>query len=71
MVQNIAARLSMVDRFTAKQNNKRKRDLVGCFTFNAFLQSFCYKCVVTLPHGAMDWSAVCVCGISCSHSHAY
>ena len=28
------------------------------------LQMYCYyKCSVALPHGAMDWSAVCHCGI--------
>ena len=24
----------------------------------------CHKCCVALPHGAMDWSVVCDCGIS-------
>ena len=27
-----------------------------------------YKCYVTLPHGAVGWSAVCECGISWSYS---
>ena len=26
------------------------------------------QCSVALPRGAMGWSAVCVCGISCSYS---
>ena len=26
---------------------------------------FYYKCYVALPPGAMGWSAVCDCGISC------
>ena len=25
------------------------------------------KCSVTLPHGAMDWSSVCDCGVSWSY----
>ena len=33
------------------------------------LRMSCYcKCSVTLPHGAVGWSAVCVCGISWSYS---
>ena len=37
---------------------------MGCFAI-IMLQMYCYyKCSVALPHGAMDWSAVCDCGIS-------
>ena len=30
--------------------------------------SYLCKCSVDLPHGAVGWSAVCDCGISCSYS---
>ena len=38
----------------------------GCFTL-------CCGCLcgVSLPHGAMGWSAVCDCGISCSCSFTF
>ena len=39
----------------------------GCFTLFVFLVSF--DCYVALPHGAMDWFAVCGC-ISWPYSHA-
>ena len=33
------------------------------------LHRYCYyKCYIALSHGAMDWSAVCDCGISSSYS---
>ena len=35
----------------------------GCFALIVFLVSFCSKCSVTLPYGAVGWSAVCECGI--------
>ena len=36
----------------------------GCFAF-IILRMSCYcNCSVTLPHGAVGWSAVCDCGIS-------
>ena len=35
----------------------------GCFTFIVFLMSYDCHCIVTLPHGAVGWSAVCDCGI--------
>ena len=31
----------------------------GCFTLTVFLIFCDSKCSVTLPHDAMDWSAVC------------
>ena len=37
----------------------RKRELVVLL----LLSCYC-KCPVALPHGAVDWSAVCDCGIS-------
>ena len=41
---------------------KRNRTLVVAIIV---LQVYCYfKCSVALPHVAMDWSAVCDCGIS-------
>ena len=33
-----------------------------------YLMSYYCKCPVTVPHGAVGWSAVCDCGISCSYS---
>ena len=36
----------------------------GCFAI-IVLQMYCYyKCSVSIPRGAVDWSAVCDCGIS-------
>ena len=41
-----------------------KRKKAGCFAI-IFLYMYCYyKFSVTLPHGAVGWSAVCDCGIS-------
>ena len=37
----------------------RKRELV----YLLVLSCYC-KCPVALPHGAVGWSSVCVCGIS-------
>ena len=35
-----------------------------CFAI-IVLQMYCYyKCSVALPHGAVDWPAVCDCGMS-------
>ena len=41
-----------------------KRERASCFTLVVF-QMFC-DCYssVCLPHGTVDWSAVCDCGIS-------
>ena len=39
----------------------------GCFTFIVFLVSYGCYCTVTLPHGAVGWSAVCDCGIFWSY----
>ena len=36
----------------------------GCFALIFFLMSGDCKCSVTLPHGAVDLSAVCDCDIS-------
>ena len=33
-----------------------------------FLLSRCCECSSPIPHGAVVWSAVCDCGISCSYS---
>ena len=44
---------------------KRKRKLVALL----LLQMYClYTYSVAFPHGAVGWSAVCDCGISCSYS---
>ena len=41
---------------------KRKRKLVAVIIVK---QMYCYyKCAVAIPHGAVDWSAACDCGIS-------
>ena len=41
-----------------------EEEKAGCFAI-IVLQMYCYyKCFVALPHGAVDWSAVCDCGIS-------
>ena len=39
----------------------------GCFTLNVFRLSYGCTFSVTLPHGAVGWSAVCDCGISWSY----
>ena len=43
-----------------------KRELVALLS----VSSWCLviDCCVALPRGAMCWSAVCDCGISCSYS---
>ena len=47
-----------------------EEERAGCFAF-IVLQMFCYyKYSVTLPHGAMVWSAVCDCGIP-DHTHLF
>ena len=44
---------------------KRKRELVALLLLLTVLRMSCYcKCSVTLPHGAVGWSAVYDCGIS-------
>ena len=41
-----------------------EEEKTGCFAIIVF-QMYCYyKCYVTLPRGALGWSAVCDCGIS-------
>ena len=42
----------------------RERERADFFTFIVFLVSFDCECSVTLPHGAVCWSAVCHCGIT-------
>ena len=45
-------------------NHLEEEEKSGCFAI-IVLQVYCYyECSVTLPHGAVDWSAVCNCGIS-------
>ena len=38
--------------------------LVGCFAFIVFRMSYCRKCRVAFPHGAVGGSPLCDCGIS-------
>ena len=46
----------------------RKRELVAFIV----LRMACYrKCFVSLPHGAVGWSAVCDCGMSLSYSFLF
>ena len=45
-----------------------KFDIAGCFTLTIFLVSYDCWCSVTLPHGALGWSAVCDCDIPLSNS---
>ena len=48
-------------------NHLEEEEKSGCFAIIAF-QMYCYyKCSVALPRGALGWSAVCDCGISCSY----
>ena len=53
-------------------NHFKEEEKAGCFDCNV-LRMYCYcKSSVTLPHGAVGWSAVCDCGISsssCDHTH--
>ena len=39
--------------------NLEEEEKVGCFAFIVIQMCCCYKCSVTLPHGAVGWSAVC------------
>ena len=46
----------------------KEEEKAGCFAF-IVIQMYCYyKCYVALPHGAVGWSAVCDCCITCSYS---
>ena len=40
----------------------------GCFTLIVSLMSCGCLCSLSLPHGAVGWSAVCACGISWPYS---
>ena len=45
-------------------NHIEEEEKADCFDI-IVLQMYCYyKCSVTLPHGAVGWSALCDCGIS-------
>ena len=41
-----------------------KRRKAGCFAIIVLQMHWCYKYIMTLPHGAVGRSAVCDCGIS-------
>ena len=43
---------------------KRKKELVDLLAFVVLRMSCCCECSVALPRGAIDWSAMCDCGIS-------
>ena len=59
--------LQVTDIFENRSMNKHdleEEEKVDCVTI-IVLQMYCYyKYSVALPHGAVDWSAVCDCGIS-------
>ena len=45
-------------------NHLDEDERTGCFALSVLqMDCDCY-CSLTLPHGAMGWSAVCDCGIS-------
>ena len=53
-----------------KVHSSKEEEKAGCFAI-IVLQMHCYmyyKCYVALLHGAVGWSAVYDCGISCSYS---
>ena len=39
-----------------------ENERAGCFTFIVFLLSYGCNSSLSLPHGVMNWSAVCECG---------
>ena len=45
-------------------NHLDEEDRASCFAFIVFWMSCYCKCPVALPNGAMNWYAVCDCGIS-------
>ena len=45
-------------------NHFEEDEKAGCFAFIGLQISCYYKCSVALPHGAVDCSVVCDCGIS-------
>ena len=45
-------------------NHLAKEERADCFAFIVFQMSCYCKCFVTLPYGAVGWSAVCDCGTS-------
>ena len=49
-------------------NHLVEEERAGCFTLIVLLMPFDCYCSVSLPHGALGWSAVCDCGISWSYS---
>ena len=45
-------------------NHLEEGERAGCFAFIVLRKSCYCKCSVTLPHGALGWSAMCDCGFS-------
>ena len=43
--------------------DEKKKELVALLLLSFQMSCYC-KCHVAFPHGAMDWSSVCDCGIS-------
>ena len=44
-------------------NHLEEDEKAGCFASIVY-QMYCYyECAMALPRGAVDWSAVCDCGI--------
>ena len=45
-----------------------EEERAGCFAFIVLLMSYYCKCSVTLPHGAVGWSALGEC-VFPDHTH--
>ena len=52
-------------------NHLDEKEGAGCFAFIVFWMSCCRKYPMALPRGALSWSAVCDCGISCLTSSVF
>ena len=44
-------------------NLLERKEKTGCFAIIVLQMYFYYKCPLALAHGAVGWSAICVCGI--------
>ena len=47
---------------------KRMRELIALLLLSYIIMYWYSKCSVAPPHRAVDWSAICDCGISLSYS---
>ena len=52
-------------------NHLPEEERPGCFTLIVFLLSYDCLSSVSFPHGAVGWSIVSNCGISCRHIHLF